>query len=103
MGTPIVITIPHALGRAEARRRLEEGFGRLQAQLGQGLGKIERSWQDDRLSFSARALGQTITGRLDVQDEAVRMEVDLPGFLGAIAERIKGRLRKEGQLLLEKK
>jgi hypothetical protein len=104
MGRPISITIPHALGRAEARRRIEEGFGRLQQQLGAGaLGHVERSWQDDRLAFTARALGQPITGRLDVEEEAVRMEVDLPGFLGAIAERIKGRLRKEGQLLLEKK
>ncbi len=104
MSRPIMITIPHALGRAEARRRIEEGFGRLQAQLGAGaLGHVEKSWQEDRMSFTARAVGQTITGRLDVLDEAVRMELELPGLLGAIAERIKGRLRKEGQLLLEKK
>jgi len=104
MGQPIILTIPHALGRAEAHRRVEEGFGRLQQQLGAGaLAQVERTWEEDRLTFSARAIGQTISGRLDVQDEAVRMEIDLPGILGAIAESIKGRLRKEGQLLLGKK
>ncbi len=103
MTKPITITIPHELGRAEAHRRIEEGFGKLEHQLSGGMGQLRKSWQGDRLSFSAQVLGQGVTGRLDVLDNAIGLEIDLPGFLAAIADRLKGRLQKEGQLLLEKR
>jgi hypothetical protein len=48
-------------------------------------------------------VGQSVAGRLDVLEEAVRMEVDLPPFFAMIADKVKGRLQKEGQLMLEKK
>jgi hypothetical protein len=104
MNRVVTVDVPHALGRAEARRRIDEGFGRLQAQLGTGaLARFERRWEDNRLHFRAEAVGQAITGRLDVLDNAVRIELDLPLLFAAIADRIKGRLKQETQLLLEKK
>jgi hypothetical protein len=104
MSTPITIELPHSLGRQEARRRIEVGFGRLEQQLlAGGLVRARTSWSGDRMSFSAQALGQALTGRLDVQDTLVRMEVDLPLVLAMIADQIRGRLQREGQLLLEKK
>ena len=103
MQKPVVVDIPHSLGRAEARRRLEEGFGRIRDQIAGNAIAFEETWSGDRLSFRAGALGQTVTGRLDVFDASVRIEVDLPWFLAAIAEKLKGRLRHEGALLLEKK
>jgi putative polyhydroxyalkanoate system protein len=104
VGQTVSLSIPHALGRDEARRRIEVGFGRLEQQLRAGrIARVERQWQGDRLTFRAAALGQSIDGRLDVLDDIVRMEIDLPPFLAAIAGRIKGRLQKEAQLLLEKK
>lgn len=33
----------------------------------------------------------------------VKIEVDLPGLLGAFADKIAGKLKREGALLLEKK
>ena len=103
MTKPITITIPHELGRAEAHRRIEEGFGKLEHQLSGGMGRMRKTWQGDRLSFSAQVLGQGVSGRLDVLDDAIGLEIDLPGFLAVIADRLKGRLQKEGQLLLEKR
>lgn len=104
MTKTITVNIPHDLGKAEARRRIESGFGQLGAQFGgEGLMSVTRAWEGDRLSFGAKVLGQAITGRMDVQDASVRMEIDLPNVLGMIAGKIQGRLQKEGQLLLEKK
>ena len=60
------------------------------------------SWRD-RLSFAAKVVGQAVAGRLAVAEDAVRMEVDLPPFFAMIADKVKGRLKKEGQLMLEKK
>ena len=102
MAKPVVVTIPHELGKDEARKRIEEGVGRLTHQFGEGV-KLAKAWEGDRLSFSAKVVGQAVAGRLDVLEDAVRMEVDLPPFFAMMADKIKGRLKKEGQLMLEKK
>jgi putative polyhydroxyalkanoate system protein len=103
MSKAITVSIPHALGRAEARRRIEDGFGDFSRHLGGGAGALTKSWTGDRLDFSLQAMGQAVTGFLDVADDVVKVEVVLPGFLGMIASKVKGTLQKEGQLLLEKK
>ena len=102
MAKPVVVTIPHELGKAEARQRIEDGVSKLIHQFGEGV-KLTRTWEGDRLSFAAKVVGQAVAGRLDVADDAVRMEVDLPPFFAMIADKVKGRLKKEGQLMLEKK
>ena len=69
MSKPVTVDIPHDLTRAEARARLERGFGRLSGQLGGGFMAIEQSWEGDRLTFRTGALGRTVTGRIDVLDD----------------------------------
>ena len=104
MTRPIQVTIPHDRGREEARRRIAGGFSRLADQLpGGGLAKVTESWSGDRMSFAVRAIGQTMNGHIDVLDDAVRMEVELPTILAAIAEKLRDRLQKAGQLLLTRK
>jgi len=102
MATPITVTIPHQLGRAEARRRIESGFGKI-AQVLPGGGKFSERWEGDRLTFGAAAIGQTVAGVVDVLDAAVTIEIELSGVLGLIAGVLKDRLQKMGQLLLTKK
>ena len=103
MSKPIVVNLPHDLGRDEARRRLQTGFGRIREQIaGQAL-HFEERWEGERLHFNAGALGQKISGRVDVFEKSVRVEVDLPWILATIAEKLQGRIQKEGTLLLEKK
>jgi hypothetical protein len=110
MARPLTINIPHSLGKDEARRRIEEGFGRMRQQLAGGLAggllgtlKFQDRWEGDRLHFEGGGLGQKISGRLDVRPDAVELEIDLPEMLAAIADRIQATLTKEGQKLLEKK
>jgi hypothetical protein len=107
MSRPISINIPHNLGKEEARRRIDEGFGRISQQMAGGtVGMVafQQNWQGDRLNFEANSLGQKMTGRLDVLPDSVHLELDLPEILAMIAERIKARLTTETQkLLLEKK
>lgn len=102
----MTVSIPHALGKDEARRRIDEGFGRMRQQMTGGMGGMltfDERWEGDRLHFEGRGLGQTLTGRLDVRADAVEIQLDLPEILAALADRIAGRLRQEGQKLLEKK
>ena len=102
MTTPLTVSIPHQLGRAEARRRIETGFAKALRGL-PGSGQCSERWEGDRLVFSVAALAQTITGVVDVGDAAVTMELHLPGVLGLIASGFRSRLQKAGQLLLETK
>ena len=103
MATPISISIPHQLGRVEARRRIETGFAKIVGQLPGSAGTYSERWDGDRLTFSVSGLGQTVSGVVNVLDAAVTMELELPGVLGMIASGLKGRLQKAGQLLLTKK
>jgi hypothetical protein len=102
MRKAITLTIPHDLGRAEARRRIDEGFANFAKHLG-AVGGVSKTWTGDHLAFTASALGQQISGAVDVAEAAVTIEVLLPNLLAALANRLKGRLKTEGQILLEKK
>ena len=104
MSRPVIVTIPHQLGQDEARRRIAEGFSQLRAQMTGGIASMiacHERWEGDRLHFDAGMLGQKMTGRLDVSSDSVRIEVDLPEILAALAERIATKLKNEGQKLLQ--
>ena len=103
MSKAVTVTIPHELGRAEARKRIEEGFSRFAQHMGAASAVLSKSWAGDRLNFRLAALGQEISGFVDVEETAIRLELLLPNLIAMLAEKVKGRLKKEGQLLLEKK
>jgi len=102
MTTPLTVTLPHQLGRAEARRRIESGFAKMLHALPGGTGHSSERWEGDRLVFSVSVLAQTVAGVVDVGDAVVTMEIQLPGVLGLLASGLKDRLAKAGQLLLTK-
>jgi hypothetical protein len=103
MATPIRISLPHQLGRAEARRRIETGFSKIVDVVPGGGAMQSQRWDGDELSFNLTAMGQAVSGVITVLDTEVAMSIQLPGVLGMIAGGLKERLRKAGQLLLTRK
>lgn len=103
MSKPVVVTIPHQLGRQGAKNRLTTGLADARTQLSGKFASIEETWTDDRLDFRLVAMGQTVAGRIDVYEDSVRVEVDLPWMLAALANKVTGRIEKQGALMLEKK
>jgi hypothetical protein len=101
MSKPVVVSIPHRLGKDVALARLKSGLTR--ASFGNVLKFEEEVWSGDHLQFRLRVLGQAANGTIDVAEEHVRIEVMLPWLLAAFAEKIAPVIRKEGTLLLEKK
>ena len=71
MSKPLIVMIPHSLGKEEATRRLKTGIGRLHEQFGDKITQIEDTWTGDHLDFRVSALGQGVTGGLDVMDRAI--------------------------------
>jgi hypothetical protein len=103
MNAPLVVTIPHRLGREEAARRLKSGLGRARTDFSRLMTVEEEVWNGDRLTFRVRALGQAASGLIDVAEDHLRLEVTLPWLLAKMTERLVPAIRKEGTLLLEKK
>ncbi len=102
MSAPLVVSIPHRLGREEATRRLKSGLS--QAAVSIPVLKVdEENWQGDRMLFRVRALGQVAAGHVDVADDHVVLEVRLPWLLQKFADVAQQAIRKRGDLLLEKK
>lgn len=102
MAKPVTVTVSHELGREAAKERIAKGFDQVASSISFGL-SMEQTWQDDTMHFSARALGQSITGTVEPHEENVTITVVLPGLLAGMAETIQGKLKKESQILLEKK
>ena len=103
MSPPLTVTIPHRLGKQEAINRLRAGLSSARSHFGQLLAVEEEVWEGDTVEFCVRALGQTANGKIETFDDHVRLEVSLPWLLAAFAEMIAPVIRKQGQLLLEKK
>jgi putative polyhydroxyalkanoate system protein len=99
---PLIVLVPHRLGRQEARRRLDSGIDRLQRELSALLSGLDYHWQGDTLNFTASAMWQRLTGRIEVLDDAVRVEIELPWVLQFLRDAITKRVRGRGVALLEK-
>jgi putative polyhydroxyalkanoate system protein len=104
MNKPVIVTLPHRHTKAEAVKRIREGLEKVKPQLASFSSTLEEDWQGDEMNFRMAAVGQSITGRISVLDESVRVEVDLPWILAAIAGTIRGQIEKKGaQILIGKK
>ena len=102
MSAPLIVSIPHRLGREEAVRRLKACLTRAASSV-PVLKVDEERWEADRMIFRVRALGQAASGHVDVADDHVRVEVALPWLLQKFAEVAQAAIKKRGQLLLDKK
>lgn len=101
MTAPLVVSIPHTLGKAEAVRRLQSGLQGLPAS---GLLTVEQQpWIENKMPFVVRAFGQAVRGSLEVEDDVVRLEVVLPALLRKLWEPLKTAVLGRAKLLLEKK
>ncbi|HEY7426624.1 MAG TPA: polyhydroxyalkanoic acid system family protein [Gemmataceae bacterium] len=96
----LTITIPHQLGRAEARRRIDERASRLQSQHNGLLERVEQRWEGDTLHFLVGAVGQSVSGTLRVAEQDVHLEVALPWMLAMLAGVVKKQIEHHGRDLL---
>jgi hypothetical protein len=95
------IAIPHSLGREEARRRLRENGHRMADGFPGGMAQVTTGWpSEDRMDMAIAAMGQSLTGHIDVGDAQVVLCIDVPPALGFIRPIVEGAIRQQGQKLL---
>ena len=102
MARPLIISIPHSLGREQATHRLTNGLSRAASHV-PVLKVDEERWEENRMIFRVRALGQSASGNVDVGEDHVRIEVTLPFLLQGFAQMVQSTIRERGKLLLTKR
>jgi hypothetical protein len=98
---PLIVSIPHRLGRQQATDRLKNGLDRASRDFAQIICIDQHVWNGDVLTFGVSTLGQHASGRLGVLDDSMRLEVTLPGLLAKVAERVLPTIEQKGRLLLD--
>jgi len=99
---PLVIILPHRLGKEEALRRLKPALATA-AQNFPVLKVEQEVWSGDRLDFRVRALGQAAAGTVAVAADNVRLEVTLPWLLHKFAQVVQKTITGRGRILLDRK
>lgn len=102
MSKPLVVNIPHELGKEAAVERLKSGLAKATATLPM-MSLDEEVWNGDSMAFRMSAMGQAAHGTVDVADTDVRIEITLPWLLQRFGEMIQGAIQEKGQVLLEQK
>ena len=98
---PITVTISHRLGREAAKQRIESGFDSIRADIMRHVKRIDYRWDGYNLDFTVSALLQTFTGRIEVHEEFVRIELYLPRLLHLFGKTIAGQVERTVAGLLE--
>jgi Putative polyhydroxyalkanoic acid system protein (PHA_gran_rgn) len=97
MSNSIVITVPHNLGAEEAKQRIVERLERLRRDYVDRLGYSEMNWSGDTADLRVVAFGQTVTGKICVMSDSLRVEVQLPWILAALTNKIQGVLKSNAE------
>jgi len=97
------VSIPHQLGRAEAKQRIQQQMDNLRRQAGSPVANLQDTWQGDTMDVSMSVMGQSLSGRVAVEDQAVHLTLALPWLLRLLAGTIKHKIEQQGNLLLTDK
>jgi len=100
---PLVVSIPHNLGKDEAIRRMKNGLAHMQEQYGNYVTVNDQTWTGDQLNFNVTAMAQNVNGLINVAEDHVQLEVTLPWLLARLANGAQAMIRDKGRLMLEKK
>lgn len=97
------VSLPHSLGKEEVRRRMHKHGHEIGSYFPPGMATVETSWpHEDRMDLFIVAAGQQIEGGIDIAEDSVTIDLDLPAILGFLRGTLERAVRKHGGRLLEK-
>ena len=92
MSKAIVVTVPHNLGAETAKQRLAMHIEQLRKDYVDKIAHSEVVWTGNRADMRISALGQVITAQIDVLNDALRIEVQLPWILSVLSSKVQDAL-----------
>ena len=94
-------SVPHQLGKDEVRRRMQRLPDEIRRNLPGGMAQVTSDWpSEDRMDLAIGAMGQHLSGHLEIGDAQVLYVFDLPPSLGFIEPMVRGAVEKVGRKLL---
>jgi len=87
----INLSVPHALGEEEAKRRVANLIADSRAKFGAHISDVTETWTGNVENFGFRAMGFSIAGKLEVQASQLLIDISFP----FAALPFKGRLESE--------
>jgi hypothetical protein len=100
MASAMQFDIPHRLGKAEAKRRIEAGIPKLERHIPGG-GTVQANWiGDDRLEMTVTAMGQRVAVDMVVEEAVVHASVAVPTMLAMMAGTISGFVQSSAEKML---
>ncbi len=97
------VSLPHSLGKDEVRRRMHEHGHEIANYFPPGMATVENTWpHEDRMNLNITAAGQRIEGGINIDEDHVMIEMDLPPMLSFLRGTLERAVRKHGGRMLEK-
>ena len=98
------VAIPHKLDQDVVRERLRSRSHEIADRIPLPGATVRTDWpSENRMNLSVQAMGQAITGHVDVETDQLVFEIPLPPALAFIEPMVAGAVRDHGHKLLEKK
>ncbi len=96
------VAIPHQLGREEVRRRLQSSSHEIADAIPGGMADVQTSWpSEDRMAMAITAMGQMMSGHIDIEDDQVLFHMEMPPALSFLKPIVEGAIRQGAQKMLE--
>jgi hypothetical protein len=97
------VHLPHEIGKEEVRKRMRERSHEIAGYFPAGMATIETTWPDeDQMDLVVNAVGQSIKGAVEVYEDEVVIELNLPPMLSFLRGTLEKSVRTEASKLLEK-
>ena len=98
------VPIAHQLDKEEVRHRLRSRSHEIAKFVPGGIADVTTAWpKEDEMALSVKAMGQSIDGKVCIEESQVVFEINLPPALSFVEPMVAGAIRDQGQKLLEAK
>lgn len=96
------VTLAHDLDKEEVRHRLRSRAHEIAGYFPAGMANVDTSWpNEDVMALVVTAAGQRIKGAIEIGDDHVVIEMNLPAVLSFLSCAIENAVRTQGTKLLE--
>ncbi len=92
--------IPHSLSQDEAQRRVEGMLADVKQQYGDKITDLTEEWNGDTGRFSFNAMGFNLAGHLQVTEQEVKVDGNLPWAAKPFQGTIEATIRERTERLL---
>ncbi|OJY92173.1 MAG: hypothetical protein BGP13_08390 [Sphingobacteriales bacterium 40-81] len=94
------INIPHSLPKEEALSRIKGLLQQVKGEQANVVSNVQENWEGDKGTFSFSAMGFDLSGLIDVKENGVDINADLPFAVSLFKGKIKELITEKATQLL---